>query len=130
MAEPSDTELDVLKLFWRSGPMSAREVQALTGPELGWTDSTTRTVLERMRTKGLLNRRSVHGLAVYEPASAKLEVLGGILRKLRGVLEVTGPLAATAFTGSQILSPSELDELQAILDADTAQVAKSDKEPS
>lgn len=130
MAEPSATEFDVLKLFWRSGPMSAREVQALAGPELGWADSTTRTVLERMRTKGLLNRRSVHGLAVYEPASAKLEVLGGFLRKLREALEVTGPLAAAAFTGSQILSPTELDELQAILDADSAQDAKSNKEPS
>src|ERR1700754_762401 len=79
MSEPSDTELDILKLFWRHGPMSAREAQAYAGPELGWADSTTRTVLERMRAKGLLSRRAVHGLAVYTAARGKVQVLAGVL---------------------------------------------------
>lgn len=118
MVEPSDTELDILKLFWRHGPMSGRETQAHAGPELGWADSTTRTVLERMRAKGLLARKSVHGLAVYEPAQGKVDVLGGVLRKLRGVLEIDGPLPVAAFTGSQILNPDEITELEAILKAD------------
>ena len=121
MSEPSDSEIETLKLFWRAGTMSAREVQDLAGPELGWADSTTRTVLERMCKKGLLARHQVHGTAVYEPVSAKVEILGSFLRKLRGVFEVSGPLSATAFTGSQLLSAEELDELQAILDADFAQ---------
>lgn len=118
MSEPSDTELDILKLFWRHGPMSGREAQAHAGPELGWADSTTRTVLERMRAKGLLSRKSVHGLAVYEPAQGKVDVLGGVIRKLRGVLEIDGPLPVAAFTGSQILNPGEIAELEAILKAD------------
>lgn len=118
MAEPSDTELDVLKLFWRHGPMSGREVQAQAGPELGWADSTTRTVLERMRAKGLLVRKSVHGLAVYESAQGKVDVLGGVIRKLRGILEIDGALPVAAFTGSQILNPDEIAELEAILKAD------------
>jgi predicted transcriptional regulator len=118
MPDPSDAELDILKLFWRHGPMSGREVQAHAGPELGWTDSTTRTVLERMRGKGLVTRKSVHGLAVYEAAQAKVDVLSGVLRKLRGILEIDGPLPATAFTGSQILNADELAELEAILDDD------------
>jgi BlaI family transcriptional regulator, penicillinase repressor len=63
-------------------------------------NSTTRTVLERMCKEGLLARQQVHGTPVYAPATAKLEVLGGFLRKLRGVFEVSGPLSATAFTGS------------------------------
>ena len=53
-----------------------------------------------MCKKGLLARQQVHGTPVYAPATAKLEVLGGFLRKLRGVFEVSGPLSATAFTGS------------------------------
>ncbi|MDP2765665.1 MAG: BlaI/MecI/CopY family transcriptional regulator, partial [Brevundimonas sp.] len=67
MAEPtapSETELDVLKCFWRDGDLSAREVQSRIAGDLGWSSSTTRTVLERMRTKGLLTRRDVHGMAV------------------------------------------------------------------
>jgi BlaI family penicillinase repressor len=82
MTEPSDLELEVLKAFWRGGAMSAREVQVLIEPELGWSASTTRTVLERMVAKGLLVRRSVHGLAVYEAHKAKVDVIGGVLNRL------------------------------------------------
>ncbi|HYE47330.1 MAG TPA: BlaI/MecI/CopY family transcriptional regulator [Caulobacter sp.] len=116
---PSDTELEILKVFWRDGAASAREVQDALPAGLDWTASTTRTVLERMRAKGLLERRSVHGLAVYEPAQAKADVLGGVLRRvMRQVLEVEGPLPASAFAGSQILSAEELAELEALLNAD------------
>ncbi len=117
-ATPSDAEMAVLKAFWRQGPMSAREAQdALTG-ELEWAASTVRTVLERMRAKGLLTRRSVHGVAVYAPAGDKVSVLGGALRRLmRSVLEVRGELPASAFAGSEILTPEELARLHALLNA-------------
>ena len=114
--EPNETELEVLKAFWRGGPLSAREVQDAIGPVFGWTSSTTRTVLERMRAKGLLNRRAVHGVAVYTPAQDKVSVLGGALaRLLRNVLEVKGDLPASAFTGSELLSPDEADALRRLL---------------
>lgn len=115
MSEPSDLELEVLKAFWRGGAMSAREAQGLIEPELGWSASTTRTVLERMVAKGLLVRRSVHGLAVYEARTAKVDVIGGVLKRLRGLLEIDGHLPASAFAGSQILSEREIEELEALL---------------
>ncbi|HJV43128.1 BlaI/MecI/CopY family transcriptional regulator [Caulobacter sp.] len=115
MTEPSDLELEVLKAFWRGGAMSAREAQGLIEPELGWSASTTRTVLERMVAKGLLTRRSVHGLAVYEARTGKVDVIGGVLNRLRGLLEIDGRLPASAFAGSQILSDSEIQELEALL---------------
>lgn len=118
VAAPSDAELALMKLFWSHGPMSAREVQDHAGPELGWAVSTTRTTLERMRTKGLLDRRSVHGVAVYTPAQAKVAVVGGLLRRLRGLLEIKGELPASAFAGSELLSPEELAELEALLAKD------------
>jgi predicted transcriptional regulator len=119
MNTPSDTELTLLKLFWERGAMSARETQDLAGPELGWAVSTTRTALERMRAKGLLERRSVHGMAVYQPAHGKLDVLGAVLRRVGALLEVKGPMPASAFSGSELLTPEELDELQALLARDT-----------
>jgi predicted transcriptional regulator len=117
-ASPSAAELALLKLFWIHGPMSAREAQGHAGPELGWAVSTTRTTLERMRAKGLLERRSVHGVAVYAPAERKVDVIGRLLRRLRGVLDIEGDLPASAFAGSRLLSPDELEELDALLAAD------------
>lgn len=120
MADPSDAELDVLKLFWKDGPLSARAVHDRIGPQLGWASSTTRTVLERMCAKGLLERREARGVAVFAAAEGKIDVLGRALRKFaRRVLEIDGPLSAQAFTGSQILSPDEIAELQALLDDDS-----------
>ena len=121
MADPSDAELDLLKLFWRDGPLSARAVHDQIGPQLGWASSTTRTVLERMCAKGLLERRDADGLAVFAPRQSKIDVLGNALRKFaRQVLEIDGPLSAQAFTGSQLLNAEEIAELQAALDADAA----------
>jgi predicted transcriptional regulator len=120
--EPNETELEVLKAFWRAGPLSAREVQDRAGPALGWTSSTTRTVLERMRAKGLLTRRAVHGVAVYSPAQDKVSVLGGALnRLLRDLLEMKGDLPASAFSGSELLSPEEADALRKLLNEKEAE---------
>ena len=112
---PSVTEMEILKRFWRDGDLSARELQARVGDRLNWTPSTTRTVLERMRTKGLLSRRDVHGMAVYSHVHPKIEVLGGLMRRLSAVLELDGSLPAAAFSGSQLLDAADIAELEAVL---------------
>jgi predicted transcriptional regulator len=118
-AQPSDTELALLKLFWRYGAMSAREAQEHAGPELGWAVSTTRTTLERMRAKGLLDRRSVHGMAVYSPAQPKVSVIGAMLGRLSLLLDIKGTLPASAFSGSELLTDAEVAELDALLARET-----------
>lgn len=118
MAEPtapSESELDVLKCFWRDGDLSAREVQDRIAADLGWSSSTTRTVLERMRTKGLLTRRDVHGMAVYSTAQPKTAVIGGLMKRLGALLDLDGPLPAAAFTGSQLLDADDIAALETLL---------------
>ena len=115
---PSEAELEILKAFWRLGPMSAREAHEAFGDQSAWASSTVRTMLERMKNKGILSRKSVHGVAVYSAASDKVSVLGGTLRKLfRQVLEIEGALPVSAFSGSQILSSSELEALETLLNS-------------
>ena len=73
-------------------------------------------MLERMRAKGLLARKSVHGMAVYTAAQDKVAVIGGALRRMmRGVLEIDSALPASAFSGSRLLSEDDLAALEAIL---------------
>ena len=111
----SDAEMEILKRFWRDGDLSARELQARVAGQLNWSPSTTRTVLERMRAKGLLSRRDVHGIAVYSHVHPKIEVLSGLMRRLSAVLEMDGALPAAAFSGSQLLDASDIAELEAAL---------------
>lgn len=114
---PSDTELKILKCFWRSGALSAREVHDRVAEQLNWTPSTTRTVLERMRAKGLLSRREVHGMAVYVHAQPKVQILSGLMQRLSTALEMDRALPVAAFTGSQLLDPADIVELEAALNA-------------
>lgn len=117
LPSPSESELDVLKAFWRDGDLSAREVQDRIGAGMGWTGSTTRTVLERMRAKGLLSRRDVHGMAVYSTLQPKVAVIGGLMRRLGAMLEIDGALPAAAFSGSQLLDADDIAALDAALNA-------------
>ena len=120
MAEPtapSESELDILKCFWRDGDLSAREVQSRIAGDLAWSSSTTRTVLERMRTKALVSRRDVHGVAVYSQTRPKVEVLTGLMRRFSALLDMDEALPAAAFTGSQLLNDADIAELEAMLNA-------------
>jgi predicted transcriptional regulator len=118
---PSDAELEVLKCFWRDGDLSAREVQDQIAAQLNWTLSTTRTVLERMRAKGLLSRRSLHGVAVYTQAHPKLAILSGLMQRLSSLLEMDRSLPAAAFSGSQLLGPEDLAALEKLLNGSDAE---------
>lgn len=120
MAEtPNQSELILLKALWRQGPSSAREVQDGVGASTGWSPSTTRTMLERMREKGLVDRQSVHGMAVYRAAHEKVGLLSRIIKDVASrVLEIDGPLPVSAFAKSKLLSTDELSELEALLVSD------------
>jgi len=113
------TELSVLKQLWPGSRMSAREIHDALSGETGWSYSTTRTILTRMEEKGLLKRNEVHGVAVYSPALSRVAVLGAMARELtRDVFDIKGALPASMFAESPHLSREELDELDAILNAE------------
>lgn len=121
MARPAninDTELEILKVFWRDGELSAREAHNRVGVELNWSPSTSRTMLERMRTKGLLSRRDVHGMAVYAHIHPKVQILGGLMRRLSDLLEVRGVLPVAAFSGSELLDEDDIVALELALSQD------------
>ena len=115
---PTDAELEVLKCFWRDGDLSSREVHDRVAAQMDWTPSTTRTVLERMRAKGLLSRRDVHGMAVYSQVRPKVEVLNLLMRRFSALLDMDGALPAAAFSGSQLLDDSDIAELEVLLNED------------
>lgn len=113
------SELTVLKQLWPRGRMSAREIHDALESETGWGLSTTRTILARMEEKGVLTRSEVHGMAVYEPALTRVQVLGAIAREVtRQVFDIKGALPASMFADSPHLTEEELAELDAILNAD------------
>lgn len=119
LPELTDSELEVMKALWRRGPRSAREVHDDLAPRLAWAYTTTRTTLDRMVDKGLVRRRSSHGLYVYESALSRPRGLAGLVRRLsRRVLEVEPARVVSLFGESLELTDEELRELEALIAAD------------
>lgn len=120
MSKPNTSELVILKYLWSAGRRTAREIHEAVSPGQGWQLSTTRTVINRMETKGWVKRdgESAEAAAFYVAVLDRVETLGGLVRQLaRQVLDLKGPLPAALFADSPHLSEAELDELDAIINA-------------
>ena len=123
----SKAELDLLKLFWRRGKLSAREVHDATEVSTGWAYTTTRTTLDRMVKKGLLHRKTFHGLYLYAAAVGKVATLARLAKEFaERVLELDSVPIATLFSHSDVLNEEELEELEATLER--AERAEQDAE--
>ncbi|WP_375549790.1 BlaI/MecI/CopY family transcriptional regulator [Oceanicaulis alexandrii] len=128
--EPNPSELEVLKALWSHDRLSAREVHDKIGEAQGWSYSTTRTVIQRMVDKGLVNKDSVHGLAVFAAADRKVDLISRLVRSFtKRVLEVDGALPVSAFTGSALLNAQELEELEQILEAPATPTSEKRSDP-
>jgi BlaI family transcriptional regulator, penicillinase repressor len=77
-------ELDCLRVLWKAPGASVADVRASLGRPLAYT--TVMTVLDRMATKGVVDRRKQGRAYRYSPAldvdSARQEAVSRILRNL------------------------------------------------
>ena len=117
MIRPSDYELKLLRHLWRQGRLSARELHEASTAETLWSYSATRKTLERMAEKGLVRIEAVHGLNTYVAGQSKLETVATLATAFaRDVLDLDAPLPAAAFTGSGLIAPEEIAELEGLLE--------------
>ncbi|NIN72073.1 MAG: BlaI/MecI/CopY family transcriptional regulator [Gemmatimonadetes bacterium] len=114
------SELAVLRVLWREGELSAREVHEGLPDALGWAYSTTRTTVDRMAAKGLLAKRSFHGIYLYEPRISRPAGLAGVVRDLaERVLEMDYAPVVSLFAEANDLSQEEVDELERLLEEES-----------
>ncbi|MCF6219881.1 MAG: BlaI/MecI/CopY family transcriptional regulator [Robiginitomaculum sp.] len=113
---PNPPELVLLKALWARGAMPVRSLHDICAPELNWSFSSTRKTIERMTDKGFVSVSTTSKPASVSARISKTTTLAHMAREFFGrVLEVDGPLPASAFTCSTLLSDEELDELEGLL---------------
>jgi predicted transcriptional regulator len=118
LPEVARSELEVLKVLWEEGRLSAREVHERLAAGQGWAYSTTRTVLDRMVKKGLLERGSFHGVYLYQPRISRPLGLARLVRDFaERVLELDSAAVLPLFARSEALSEEEVAELSRLLEA-------------
>ena len=75
----SGAELEVMKVLWKKGPATAREVQAEFSEKKAWCYTTVMTFIARLYNKGYLKREKVGLAYVYTPLPPETKTMGKIM---------------------------------------------------
>lgn len=110
-------EWHVMECLWQRAPRTGREATEYLSQQVGWSRSTTLTMLRRMCEKGLIHCQEVNGMNTYSPLLRQedatiLETRSFLQRVYHGSIS----MMLSAFAQKQPLTQQEIDELYAILD--------------
>lgn len=79
---PTELELEILKILWREGPCSVRQVRDLLAPLRNLAYTSVMTVMTIMTDKGYLRRSKQGGGYVYRARARQESTVRGMLRDL------------------------------------------------
>ncbi|MBV1911873.1 MAG: BlaI/MecI/CopY family transcriptional regulator [Kangiellaceae bacterium] len=118
----SRTELQILNILWKSKEgLSVREVHEQIKETFNWAYSTTKTTMDRMVKKGLLKREDFHGVFLYQAQISKPAGLARLLSFfMNDLLEMDQSALVSLFGRSKALSDEEIDELESLLEQQSA----------
>ena len=110
------TEWNLMECLWDHSPRTGREAVEYLRKSVGWSRSTTLTMLRRLTEKGLIDCHDENGMKVYSPLirredAAQRETDSFLSRVYQGSVSTM----MSAITRKQKLSKSEIDELYAII---------------
>ncbi len=115
----SKAEYDILRILWKNGRNTVREVHDAITETTGWAYTTTKTMMDRMVTKELLKREEFHGIFLYSPLVSRPAGLAKLVKFFADrVLETDAGAVVSMFAGSKAISPEEIKELERLLQED------------
>jgi BlaI family penicillinase repressor len=115
--QPTEVELQMLRILWELGPSPVREIHARLNADKGTNYSTTVKMLSVMLDKGLVKRDKKASPHVYRPAltreKAGKRMLSDLIEKVYDGAAMSLVLHALASTAA---TKDELDEVRRMLD--------------
>ena len=116
MKELSVAEWNIMESLWEEAPKIGSSIVADLQESVGWSRSTTLTMLRRMTDKGLIECRETEHIKQYSPliereAAVKKETENFLKRVYRGSVS----MMLCSFVEKQQLSKKEIEELYEIL---------------
>ena len=114
--EPTERELQILKVLWERGEATVRDVYEALREELPIVQNTVQTFLRIMEGKGFVEHRKEGRSFVYRPLRRRertsREVLSGVLEDV-----FDGALDALVTSAFKVKKPTaaELDKLRELL---------------
>lgn len=109
-------EWNVMECLWESSPRTGRQAVDHLKGSVGWTRSTTLTMLRRMTEKGIIDCREKDGVNVYSPLLKREDT---VMREtddfLKRVYKGSVSMMISAMSKKQELSQEEINMLYNIL---------------
>ncbi|MCA9210628.1 MAG: BlaI/MecI/CopY family transcriptional regulator [Planctomycetales bacterium] len=116
-SQPTEVELQILRILWELGPSPVRNIHTRLNAEKGTNYSTTVKMLSVMLDKGLVKRDETASPHIYRPAMTR-EATGK--RMLRDLVDKVYDGAAMSLVLQALAStkatPDELAEVRRLLD--------------
>ena len=117
LPRPTDAELEILKVLWRRGPSTVREVFETLGENKVTGYTTVLKTMQIMAEKGLVVRDESERAHRYEPAAREDEtqrrLVGDLLRK---AFDGSAKKLVLQALSTERASADELDEIRRLLD--------------
>lgn len=112
----SPAEWRIMEYLWEKSPLTGRELTEQLGHEVGWSRSTTLTLLRRMESKGMVCADSSGTVKQYFPAVQRMDAaMQETENFLHRVYQGSLSLMVSAMTKKKALPQKEIDELYAML---------------
>lgn len=115
MATPKihESEYRFCLILWENEPINSTKLTALCKEKLGWSKTTTYTVIKRLSERGIVKNENatVTSLVSKEEAQAS-EIEELVEKKFEGSL----PAFISAFAKSKKLSDEEIEEIRRMIE--------------
>ncbi|MCO4746354.1 MAG: BlaI/MecI/CopY family transcriptional regulator [Proteobacteria bacterium] len=114
---PTDTELEILRVLWASGPSTVRGVHDVLSQDRNLGYTTVLKMLQVMHEKGLVVRDTSQRSHIYTPVESEKTVQGSLIADLvdRAFSGSPSRLVMAALS-ERPADPEELAAIRALLD--------------
>ena len=110
-------EWRIMECLWEQSPRTGRETAEHLEVQMGWSRSTTLTLLRRLEAKGAVIGDSRDGVKTFRPGIAREDAA---VRETEDLLDRvyrgSVSMMVSALTRKQAVSPEELAQLHRLLD--------------
>ena len=108
-----ESEYRFCLILWEHEPVKSTELARLCKEQLGWSKTTTYTVIKRLSERGVVRNENTIVTALISKEEAQLSELDELVeKKFEGSL----PAFIAAFARRQALSDAEIEEIRRIIE--------------
>ncbi len=113
MSKIFESEYRFCLILWEHEPINSTKLAALCKDKLGWSKTTTYTVIKRLSQRGVVKNENATVTSLISKENAQVSELNELLeKKFEGSL----PAFISAFAKRQKLSDKEIAEIQKIIE--------------